>query len=186
MRVDFKQVEGGDMIIKQKKGQTLLYAIIVLIFFAMFLCFTIFDIRKLPHDYNFWLDNSAIYWILKLLCVICSIITAMADIWFFKQIFSKEPLIEICDEYFYDNSSAISLGKIAWSDMDRAYIKGGFLNIELKDSRVYFKKKNWIQMKMIKGNLKLGYGDACISSERFKKEWKTFFDEFDRRMKIEE
>jgi hypothetical protein len=108
------------------------------------------------------------------------------DIYLFKQIFSKEPLIQICDEYFYDNSSTISLGKIAWSEMERVYIKGGFLNITLKDLRPYLAKKKRLQLLMIKANHKLGYGDVCISPERFKKESESFIDEFSKRRAIEQ
>ena len=101
------------MIIKQKKWQTLLYAILTLVFAIGFLCFTIFDIRNIPHDYHFLLDHAFFYWLYRFICFICAILTTIVDVWFFKQMFSKKPLIEICDEYFYDHSSAISLGKIA-------------------------------------------------------------------------
>ena len=112
--------------------------------------------------------------------------SAAGGVYLFKQIFSKESLIEICDEYFYDNSSAISLGKIDWSEMERVYIKGGFLNIKLKNPEPYFKNKNWLQMLMIKGNYRLGYGDVCISPERFKKDGAKFLEEFSKRRAIDQ
>ena len=112
--------------------------------------------------------------------------SAVGGVYLFKQIFSKEPLIEICDEYFYDNSSAISLGTIDWSEMERVYIKGGFLNIKLKNPEPYLRKKNGLQMLMIKGNYRLGYGDVCISPERFKKEAESFIDEFSKRRAIDQ
>ena len=174
------------MIIKQNKWQTFLCAVITLAVAVMFFCFVIFDIRKVPHDYNVWVDNAVRYWILKGLCLVCAIITAIATVWFFKQMFSKEPLIEICDEYFYDNSSAISLGKISWYDMELAYIKSGFLNIQLKNPDKYFQRKNWLQMLMIKANWRMGYGDVCISTERFKKHSEKFLDEFSKRKTIEQ
>jgi hypothetical protein len=107
------------MTIKQNKGQTILYAIITLIAVIGLFCFAIFDMRKLPHDYSFILDNVIIYWGFRVLCFVGGFFAAAGDIYLFKQIFSKDPLIVICDEYFYDNSSAISLGKIAWSEMER-------------------------------------------------------------------
>ena len=174
------------MIIKQNKGQTILYAIITLIAVIGLFCFVIFDMRKLPHDYSFVLDNALVYWLFKALCLVGGFFATAGDIYLFKQIFSKEPLIEICDEYFYDNSSAISLGKIAWSEMDRVYIKSGFLNIKLKNPEPYFKSKNRLQMLMIKGNYKLGYGDVCISPERFKKYSTQFLDEFSKRCAIDQ
>ena len=129
------------MIIKQNKGQTLLYAIITFAAAVGLAFFTVFDIRELPHEASFLLDNAFAYWIFKGLCLLCCFFTAAGAAYLFKQMFSKEPLIEICDEYFYDNSSAISLGKIAWCDMDKAYIKGGFLNIELKDPIFTLRKR---------------------------------------------
>jgi len=174
------------MTIKQNKGQTILFAVITLIAVVGLFCFAIFDIRKLPHDYSFILDNAVAYWVFKSLCFVGCFFATAGDIYLFKQLFSKEPLIEICDEYFYDNSSAISLGKIDWSEMERVYIKGGFLNIKLKNTEHYLRKKNWLQMLMIKGNYKLGYGDVCISPERFKKEVESFIDEFSKRRAIDQ
>ena len=174
------------MTIKQNKGQTILFAVITLIAVVGLFCFAIFDIRKLPHDYSFILDNAVAYWVFKSLCFVGCFFATAGDIYLFKQLFSKEPLIEICDEYFYDNSSAISLGKIDWSEMERVYIKGGFLNIKLKNPEPYLRKKNWLQMLMIKGNYRLGYGDVCISPERFKKEAESFIDEFSKRRAIDQ
>ena len=174
------------MTIKQNKGQTILFAVITLIAVVGLFCFAIFDIRKLHHDYSFILDNAVAYWVFKSLCFVACFFAIAGDIYLFKQLFSKEPLIEICDEYFYDNSSAISLGKIDWSEMERVYIKGGFLNIKLKNPEPYLRKKNWLQMLMIKGNYKLGYGDVCISPERFKKEAESFIDEFSKRRAIDQ
>ena len=173
------------MTIKQNKSQTILYAIITLATAVGLFGFTVFDMRKLPHDYSLLLDNVVIYWIFKALCLVCCFFAVAGDIYLFKQIFSKEPLVEICDEYFYDNSSAISLGKIDWSEMERVYIKGGFLNIKLKNPEPYFKNKNWLQMLMIKGNYRLGYGDVCISPERFKKNGANFLEEFRKRRAID-
>ncbi len=173
------------MIIKQNKKQTVLYALITLPAVVALSCFVIFDLRNLPHDPAVFLDNAFLYWVLKGLCLVGAFFAAVGDVYLFKQIFSKEPLIEICDDYFYDNSSAISLGKIVWSDMEKVYIKGGFLNIILKNPDKYFENKNWLQMLMIKGNLKLGYGDACISAERFKKDAKRFEEEFTKRKTID-
>jgi hypothetical protein len=174
------------MTIKQNKGQTILFAVITLIAVIGLFCFSIFDIRKLPHDYSFILDNVIIYWGFRVLCFVGCFLAAAGDVYLFKQIFSKEPLIVICDEYFYDNSSAISLGKIAWSEMERVYVKGSFLNIKLKNPEPYLRKKNWLQMLMIKGNYKLGYGDVCISPERFKKEASNFIEEFNKRRAIDQ
>ena len=174
------------MTIKQNKFQTILYAIITFVAAAGLFCFVIFDMRKLPHDYSFVLDNAVVYWLFKALCLIGGFFSAAGGVYLFKQMLLKEPLIEICDEYFYDNSSAISLGKIDWSEMERVYIKGGFLNIKLKNPDMYLKNKNRLQMLMIKGNYRLGYGDVCISPERFKKDRENFLNEFTKRRTIDQ
>ena len=174
------------MTIKQNKFQTILYAIITFVAAAGLFCFVIFDMRKFPHDYSFVLDNAVVYWLFKALCLIGGFFSAAGGVYLFKQIFSKEPLIEICDDYFCDNSSAISLGKIDWSEMEMVYIKGGFLNIELENPEKYFLNKNWLQILMIKVNHRLGYGDVCISPERFKKEKENFLNEFTKRRAIDQ
>ena len=174
------------MTIKQNKSQTILYAIITFLAAVGLFCLVIFDMRKLPHDYSFILDNAVVYWLFKALCLVGGFFSFAGGVYLFKQIFSKEPLIEICDEYFYDNSSAISLGKIDWSEMESVYIKGGFLNIKLKNPDPYFENKNWLQMLMIKGNYRLGYGDVCISPERLKKGSANFLNEFTKRRKIDQ
>ena len=173
------------MTIKQNKWQTILYALIALLAVIGTFYFVIFDVRKLPHDHNFILDNAIIYWGFRGLCLVAFFFALVGDIYLFKQVFSKEPLIVICDEYFYDNSSAISLGKIAWSEMESVYVKGGLFNIKLKNPEPYLEKKNWLQRRMIKGNYKLGYGDVCISPERFKKKYANFIDEFSKRREID-
>ena len=58
------------MTIKQNKSQTILYAIITLLAAVGLFCFVIFDMRKLPHDYSFVLDNTVVYWLFKALCLI--------------------------------------------------------------------------------------------------------------------
>ena len=174
------------MTIKQNKLHTILYTIITFLAAAGLLCFVIFDMRKLPHNYSLVLDNAIVFWLFKILCFVGAFFSFVGSVYLFKQIFSKEPLIEICDEYFYDNSSAISLGKIDWEDMERVYILGGFLNIKLKKPEQYFQNKNWLQMLMINGNHRLGYGDVCISSERFKKDRKNFLNEFTKRRAIDQ
>ena len=70
--------------------------------------------------------------------------------------------------------------------MERVYVKAGFMNIKLKNPEPYLRKKNWLQMLMIKGNYKLGYGDVCISPERFKKEAANFLEEFSKRRAIDQ
>lgn len=100
------------MTIKQNKRQTVLYAVLALIGVGMLFWVAFFDMRKYPHDYSIVLDNAPIYWGFRVLSFVLLFFAVAGEIYLFKQIFSKEPLVQICDEYFYDNSSAIALGKI--------------------------------------------------------------------------
>ena len=172
------------MIIHQNKRKTCLDAIFLLAIILLFLLFVVFDWRAISHKPSVLLDNALVYWAFKGLCILCCLFTLAGDIYFWRQLFVKGPMIEICDGYFYDNSSAISLGKIAWADMEKVYIKGGFLNIELKNPETYFERMNWLQMLLIKANLKLGYGAVCISPQRFKKQAEEFVMEFSKRKEI--
>lgn len=173
------------MTIKQNKGQTLLYAFMTLIGFAGCFFIAFVDLREISHKPEILIDNAVIYWIFRLLCFAFGAFCLFGEVYFVKQVFSKEPLIEICDEYFCDNSSAISLGKIRWEDMERVYGKGGFLNIKLKDPDYYFKIKSGFQRLLIKSNLKMGYGDVCISPQRFKRHGEEFLAEFKKRKDID-
>lgn len=173
------------MIIKQKKGQTLLYLIWLLATTALFLSFWIFDFREFSHKASFFLDHAVGFWLFRGCCLAALFVTVAANVYFCKQLFSKKPLIEICDDYFCDNSSAIALGRIAWSEMESASLKGKFLSIKLKNPQRYIPKKNLLQRLMIKANQKLGYGDVCISAERFKKDGDKFLEEFNKRKPID-
>ena len=73
------------MTIKQNKSQTILYATITLLVAAGLFCFVIFDMRKLPHDYSFVLDNAGVYWLFKVLCLIGGFFSAAGGVYLFKQ-----------------------------------------------------------------------------------------------------
>ena len=173
------------MSIKPNKKQTLKNAVITLFATVVFLVFLIVDFRAMPHKPSLLLDSAVFFWAFRVFCAVSMVITLACTAYGVKELFSKKTLIEICDDYLFDNSSAISLGKINWDDMERAYIKGGFLNIKLKNPGVYFHDKNGLQMLLIKVNLKLGYGDVCISAHTLQKDAKQFFEEFNKRKTIE-
>lgn len=172
------------MIIKQKKGQTLLYLVCLLAVTALFLSFWIVDFREFSHKPSFLLDHAAGFWLFRVLCLVALFFIVVGAIYLFKQLLSKEPLITVCDDCFCDNSSAIAFGKIAWTEIESACLKGDFLSIKLKDPKPYMQKMNILQRLTIKGNHKLGYGDVCIASQRFKKEWAQFLEEFNKRKPI--
>lgn len=173
------------MVIKQNKGHTVMMVLANLAFTLFFLVLAFKDLRSMPHEPSIIIDNAFLYCIFKILSFLAVALLGVSTVYSIRQLFSKKPLIEICDEYFYDNSSAISLGKIAWEDMERAYVKSGVLNIDLKNPEEYIAKMNWLQRIFIKGNVKMKYGNLCISTDRFKKHKKEFFEEFKKRMPLE-
>lgn len=173
------------MKIRQNKKQTVFFAIFLLAVFALFFWFTAFDARKIPHEDSALLDVPLFYWIFRSLTAVCAVILALSELYFVKELFSDNPLIEICDAYFFDKSSVISYGKIEWADMARVYYRGGFLNIDFKDPDAYLKRMNALQRFLIRVNRKMGYGHACISVQRFKKDAKLFLEEFNKRMPIQ-
>jgi hypothetical protein len=63
--------------------------------------------------------------------------------------------------------------------MERVYIKGAYLCIKLRDPDVYMARKGAIARLFIRGNRRLGYGDACICpTQLFPREASAFFDAF--------
>ena len=173
------------MKIKFNKGQGALFVLVLIAVTVAFVCFFIFDVRQIPSYEGGFLDNEIVYWFVKVLCLVCAIFTTLSAGYFFKKLFSNEPLIEICDEYFWDNSSAISFGRIEWSDIEKVYLKGFFFVIKLKNPAQYLSKMNKLQLFFIKTNKKMGFDEVCISAEHLKKDWATFIEEFNKRFPLE-
>lgn len=173
------------MTIKQNKIQTFLCAILglVMLIFCIYCLFT--NLRDNETICRMLLRFGISYPVFKVIVGVGAVFFAFGEVYFAKEMFSQKLLIEICDDYFYDNSSAVSFGKIPWSDMERAYIKNGFLHIKLKNPDAYLDKKKGFAKKMIQANTGIGYEVVCISTERFKKNSKKFFEEFEKRMEIE-
>ena len=81
------------MTIKQNKGQTILFAVITLIAVIGLFCFAIFDIRRLPHDFSFILDNAVAYWVFKSLCFVGFFFATAGDIYLINSSFQKNSLL---------------------------------------------------------------------------------------------
>lgn len=178
------------MIIRQDKKQAFLNMLYCIGGAVLIFLFVILDISSPEDKPDFMPDNEFLYAIYMLGFIICGIFFVFAAIFFFRKLVSKKPLIEICDEYFYDNSSSASLGKIYWDDIEKAYIKNELLNIslniKLKNPEEYFKNKNRFQMMLINRNRKKGYGDIFISHMLLKKDWEKLIEEFGKRHVIEQ
>ena len=145
---------------------------------AILVLFGLFDLRE-------YTDNNFTYWLLRVLCIILIPIVLFATVSMGKMLFRKKPLIEMNSLELIDNSSATSLGAIRWSDMERAYIKGQFLTVELKNPDDYISRASWIKKLFAIVNMKMGFGPICISPVLFKNQTKEFLDGFSRYMRID-
>ena len=102
-----------------------------------------------------------------------------------KKLISNEPIIEICDEYFYDNATILSQGKIAWSDIKYATIEGQFFTIYVKDRDAYLKKANPLKRLLIKMNIKQGLGEIVITPALFNASPMEFFRAFNSHFSLD-
>ena len=111
------------MIIRQNKKQSFLYTLYSLVG-AGSVFWVVVSVISSPEDKpDFMPDNEFLYAIYMLGLIMTGVACVFAAVFFFRKLVSKKPIIEICDEYFYDNSSSASLGKIYWDDIEKAYIK---------------------------------------------------------------
>ena len=159
------------MIIKQNKAHTFGGFITGLLFLALFLLVVIIDFRPILEESS----DMVTIGVLKMLSIACIPFLLFAVIYFFMQMFSDKPLLEINDVALVDNSSGISLGTIYWRDIQNVYYKNMYLVIELKNPEEYLQKANFVQRLFMKINKKMGYDYVCITAERFKKRAPDFF-----------
>lgn len=128
----------------------------------LFAFFGFFDIRSIStEDSMFTLDWF--YWVFKSFSISMFVLLLFADIFFIKILLTKKPIIEIDANGLTDNSSIVSLGFIPWSDMECAYLKGMFFTIDLKNPEEYLSRAGTLKRIFIKWNLRMGYGQVCIS-----------------------
>lgn len=167
------------MIIKQNKKSTLGTVILLAVVIAIFvLGIVMFNSPRIDdEDKGF----AVLFTVFAVPCVILILATL---IWFIKELFSDKILIEIDDEALTDNSSAISLGRIPWADMEYAYLKGTYLVIRLKHPAKYVERKGAIVRFLIRMSVRMGYDAVCISPVRFRHQGKEFFEKFKERIPI--
>ena len=158
------------MKIKQKKSHTVLSMVALLLPTAMLLFFCLFDMRQLSHDPTVWLDSAFVFWLFRGLCALCALFLVYGIVYFIKQLFSNQCLIEINDTALIDHSSAISVGEIPFDQMKRVYIKNTFLVIETKAPEMFLSRLGPVARLLARSNKKLGYDVICISPQRFKKQ----------------
>jgi hypothetical protein len=123
--------------------------------------------------------------IVRIFCIIFLPLMIYALVFFAKMLISNEPLIEICDEYFYDNANVLSQGRISWSDMSYAAIEGQYFTIYVKDRDAYLKKANFFKRMLIKMNIKQGLGEIVITPALFDVSPMEFFRAFNSHFEID-
>ena len=173
------------MIIYTNKKEALKMFLATLFCCIIFAFFAFFDMRELSGGSSAF-DNVYFYWICRIFCCAMLTILVFAAAFSLKTLVSKKPLIEITPDALIDSSSAISLGKILWSDMEFVFIKGAFFSIILKDPEKYLEKASPLKKLLIKWNMKMGYGQVCINPVLFSKDFLEFVKCFNRYMPIPE
>ena len=168
------------MVIEQKKGNTFGMFFACLFTFVLFGVFAVVDFSPFLKDR----EDVFAFGIFKVLSILCLPFVWAGMVYLFKELFSKLPLLEITDVALVDRSSAISLGTIYFKDMKRAYMKGAFLVIELKDPESYLQKAGFFKGLMMKANKKLGFDYVCITTQRFQKQATAFFAALNEKIEI--
>ena len=162
-----------------KKNAT--HALLSMIVLSLLLIFFIFMEYIIPHGS----EQRVALLIVRIFCIIFLPVMIYALVFFAKMLISNKPLIEICDEYFYDNANVLSLGKISWSDMSYAAIEGQYFTIYVKDRNAYLKKANPLKRLLIKMNIKQGFGEIVITPALFDASPMEFFRAFNSHFEID-
>lgn len=167
---------------KKETIKALICTSFILLLFAFFVFF----------DFKASADSESVFsldWFNALFKVFfgsMSVLLAFADCLFIRILIRNKPVIEMDANGLTDNSSLISLGFIPWSDMERAYFKGAFFTIELKKPSEYLKRAGAIKRLFIKCNLKMGYGQVCISPVIISHEIEGFLRNFAAYLNIDD
>ena len=173
------------MTIYINKKRAVKSAVLMVFCSLLFIFLAFFDIREIGSGSSIF-DNDFFYWAYRILCIILLPFILYATGFYFYFIFSKKPLVEVTPEALIDNSSLMSLGKILWSDMEFAFVKGAFFSIILKEPEKYLKEASLVKRILIKLNMKWGFGEVCISPILFEDNFLEFLKCFNRYMPIPE
>lgn len=162
-----------------KKSAT--HALLSMIGVSLLFIFFIFMEYIIPHGS----EQRVALLIVRIFCIIFLPVMIYALVFFAKMLISNEPLIEICDVYFYDNANLLSQGKISWSDMAYAAIEGQYFTIYVKDRDAYLKKATPLKRLLIKMNIKQGLGEIVITPALFDASPMEFFRAFNSHFEID-
>ncbi|UUF13223.1 MULTISPECIES: STM3941 family protein [Flavobacterium] len=140
--------------------------LIKLLFFSiLFLIVSLWILVYQPTVRNAVVNN----FIIKNVASILGLFMGLFGIYFStKKLFDKKPVVVIDAIGIIDNSSAVSLGRILWEDIDAikeiTVVNQKFIKIYLKNPEDYISKEtNVIKRNMIKMNLKQSGSPVSIS-----------------------
>lgn len=148
-----------EIIIKQsfKKQITLTFMGILM----LFLSFLTYNTAEILYSSKF----AKIF--LKITGLIGIIFFGLAFLFIIYRLFKPKNILTINIDGFIDNSSAISLGYIPWSEVEKIkefkVISERFIGVELKNEEEYLKRTSNIKLKLLKINLKIGYPIISIN-----------------------
>ncbi len=157
----------------RKKSVSIKSFLLMLFTVLLFGFFAFVDVRNLGMLNEE--DELIKYYILKVLSILLFPIVTWCMIYYLKNIFDKNPILNINEKGLTDRSNVNNfLGTIKWYDIERThlvpYMNGlYFICIHLKKPEKYFKKKGLFSKMTIKKK-KGAYGHLNISSMYFKNE----------------
>ncbi|MBQ7364075.1 MAG: hypothetical protein IJW46_00560 [Clostridia bacterium] len=165
------------MIIKQNKRHTLKNCAFALLCLLILLVPLFVDLPIFEEGAPEWIE-AVLTWAIRVIDIFCILFLLYGFCYYVRELFSSDVLIEICDDYFYDHSSAIAIGKVRWEDIEDAYIKGAYFTVVLKHPEKYLEGFGTIRRLLVRINKKMKYGDICISPDRFREEAAEFLRVF--------
>ncbi len=147
------------MIIKRSRGKTFLYIIGSVIITALCVVMSMINFSDAP---------TFLVIIIKVVGIVGALFFVYGTVYFISAFIKNESLIEVTDEYLYDNSSAIAVKKILYEDIEEIGIKGGFICIKVKNPEEYLERLGPIAKFLTKTNIRLGYETITINPGVFK------------------
>ena len=160
---------GDKLIIEQNKRGSILYiagAIIMSVLSAI-LTFTDFrSMRSIAIIANM-INVPIIYAAVKVILFVGIIFFAYIAFYLIRRVNKKDVILQADIKGITDNSSAISLGYIPWTDVKRVYLDqmldNKFIELELYEADKYLSKISSLKRKTIEVNLKMGHQAVCIT-----------------------
>lgn len=144
--------EKDRLVIKKNMKKNIKYFLVSMIFVIIGLGYVFVDINDIG---------------MVLIGIVAIIFFGFSALFFIKKSLENKDMV-VVDKYgITDNSSAISLGFIAWEDIEDIYfdsaLGNGFILIKLKDEEKYLQKVSTYKQKLLQSSKEMGYEIVSIS-----------------------